>query len=226
MRCFFDADAFHSMLLTDYPQAASQPGAPIASEVWYQRAASKAASQAASSEEWYQSQRARAATTRWTTKGLQHEDDDTAGGGDPEAGCEGNGDGASACDAGGGSAEVNQCMLQRASKGAAKVAPGEVGDAAAAKTLLSRTRLVCGLHPDQAAGEIAAFADRLGLPWCIVPCCVYSKTFTKRRLQDGTHVKSHSQLIKWLCENYPRARVATLDFEGKNQVVYCLPTSN
>ncbi|KAL9182309.1 hypothetical protein ACHAXT_012961 [Thalassiosira profunda] len=50
-------------------------------------------------------------------------------------------------------------------------------------------------------------------------------TFSKRKLNDGTNVKSHEHLVQWLKERDPNARVATLDLEGKNTVVYTLPVA-
>ncbi|KAL7457808.1 hypothetical protein ACHAWC_009348 [Mediolabrus comicus] len=83
--------------------------------------------------------------------------------------------------------------------------------------------LTVGLHCDQAAGEIVEFASALNIPWCIVPCCVYSEIFSCRKLRNGTRVKTYEHLVQWLCERDDRAKVATLDIEGKNKVVYTLP---
>ena len=101
-------------------------------------------------------------------------------------------------------------------------------DPTKAQELLNKCNLIIGLHPDQAAGEIVEYALSKRIPWCIVPCCVYSQCFTKRKLKNGSLVKSYDDLVKWLCERDPRACVATLDIEGKNKVVYTLPdkTSN
>ncbi|KAL3783698.1 hypothetical protein ACHAW5_005183 [Stephanodiscus triporus] len=47
--------------------------------------------------------------------------------------------------------------------------------------------------------------------------------FPKRKLRDGTRVRTYDHLVEWLREKDPRARTATLDLEGKNTVVYSLP---
>ena len=105
-----------------------------------------------------------------------------------------------------------------------KSGANEITSISHAQEILTKCRLVVGLHPDQACGDIAEFADSLGLPWCVVPCCTYSNIFTKRKLMDGTRVTTHQQLIQWLVERFPRAKVGKLDsVEGKNVVVYCLP---
>merc|ERR1712216_935275 len=61
--------------------------------------------------------------------------------------------------------------------------------------LLSSCSAVVGLHPDQAAGHIAEYAVRTGKSFAVVPCCVYSSAFPRRKLADGTPVKSLPQLI-------------------------------
>eukprot|EP00956_Cyclotella_meneghiniana_P022992 scaffold44120_cov66-Cyclotella_meneghiniana.AAC.5 len=96
-------------------------------------------------------------------------------------------------------------------------------DPTKAQELLNKCNLIIGLHPDQAAGEIVEYALSKRIPWCIVPCCVYSQCFTKRKLKNGSLVKSYDDLVKWLCERDPRACVATLDIEGKNKQYETLP---
>lgn len=142
-------------------------------------------------ENWFQGERTRAKAIAWTRKGLRQEGHNEGHQEDVP------------------SSEVNQ-----------EETDNEVTHATVAKSILKRCKLVIGLHPDQAAGDIAAFANDLGMPWCIVPCCVYSDMFPKRRLQDGSQVKSDSQLLQYFREVYPTAKVATLDVEGKNQVLY------
>mmetsp|Transcript_23506 Transcript_23506/g.32972 ORF Transcript_23506/g.32972 Transcript_23506/m.32972 type:complete len:416 (-) Transcript_23506:77-1324(-) len=142
-------------------------------------------------EKWFQGERSRAKAIKWTTKGLQKEGQNEDHHEDDII------------------SEVGEEEIDN-----------EVADSTAAISILKRCKLVIGLHPDQAAGDIAEFANDLGVPWCIVPCCVYSDMFPKRRLQDGSQVKSHSQLLQWFSEVYPESKVATLDIEGKNQVVY------
>ena len=101
----------------------------------------------------------------------------------------------------------------------------DIVDPAEARDIVRRCHLVVGLHPDQAAGDIIDFAMAMGVPYCIVPCCVYSDTFAQRKLRDGTKVRTFDHLVEWLCEKDPRAKTATLDLEGKNTVVYTLPGS-
>ena len=81
--------------------------------------------------------------------------------------------------------------------------------------LLASCSAVVGLHPDQAAGAIVEFAVGQGKPFAVVPCCVYSSAFPKRRLPDGTPVRTHGQLVEYLVSRAPGAQTRALDFEGK-----------
>ncbi|CAL57315.1 Putative E3 ubiquitin-protein ligase,makorin-related [Ostreococcus tauri] len=83
---------------------------------------------------------------------------------------------------------------------------------------------VVAMHPDQATDAAVDFALERGLPFAVVPCCVYSKEFSTRRLRSGERVSTHDQLVTYLAEKAGIAdvRVAELPFRGKNRVVYSL----
>lgn len=89
---------------------------------------------------------------------------------------------------------------------------------------ISQCSAVVGLHPDQAAGHVVDFAIAARKPFVVVPCCVYFNSFTKRKLADGTMVRSYEQLLKYLESRGPGIRRRTLDFEGKNVALYWSPT--
>ncbi|KAG2484381.1 hypothetical protein HYH03_016797 [Edaphochlamys debaryana] len=93
----------------------------------------------------------------------------------------------------------------------------------AVQTLLSCS-VVAAMHPDQAAEPAARLALALGVPFAIVPCCVYATEFPARKLADGQQVRSYEQLCQFLAELGGEG-VATLPFEGKNQLIYRLPSS-
>ena len=72
-----------------------------------------------------------------------------------------------------------------------------------------------------------------GTAFAVVPCCVYSDEFPQRKvdLPDGssTLVRTYDQLLKYLkgkaetMSGHGSRRLieeATLDFEGKNRVIY------
>ncbi|GAX83839.1 hypothetical protein CEUSTIGMA_g11263.t1 [Chlamydomonas eustigma] len=98
-------------------------------------------------------------------------------------------------------------------------------DALKALNVIQACSIVVGMHPDQASTPLVDLAILLNKPFALVPCCVYSSHFPKRRLADGRHVRSYEELIKCIIEKDPEhVRVAELPFEGKNLVVYRLPS--
>ena len=151
-----------------------------------------------SQDDWLQCEIEKAKQIVWTTKGLQHED----GSNDDEQTDE-----LSQIDA------ANESSISYST---------EIETPSKVQEILNNCHLIIGLHPDQAVGEIVEYAIAKNIPWCVVPCCVYSQQFTKRRLKNGRLVKTYDELVEWLCERDPRARVATLDMEGKNKAVYTL----
>jgi len=99
------------------------------------------------------------------------------------------------------------------------VEPGLSFEDAAA--VLSAASLVVGLHPDQAAAEIVAFSAAYGVPFAVVPCCVYRAQFPARKLPNGQPVRTYDDLVAWCVENGPPGTESTeLPFEGKNKVVF------
>ena len=81
--------------------------------------------------------------------------------------------------------------------------------------------VVIGMHPDEATEAIVNFAMEYNKPFAIVPCCVFPELFPHRRDAKGDLVKERLQLVEYLVLK-TRARVAHLDMEGANQVVYSL----
>lgn len=87
--------------------------------------------------------------------------------------------------------------------------------------LLSSASVAIGMHPDQAAGALVHFALDRGLPFAVVPCCVYSAEFPKRKLKDGRRVKSYEDLCDYLQEQAPDIERAVLPgLEGRNVCLY------
>jgi len=92
-------------------------------------------------------------------------------------------------------------------------------DDASLRQHLEGTVLVAGLHLDGAAEAAVDFALSLKKPFAIVPCCTCSKDFPGRQL-DGKPVRSHFDLLRYLQRKDPRIRLDSLDFVGKNQVLW------
>ena len=99
--------------------------------------------------------------------------------------------------------------------------------------VLQDCSIVIGLHPDGATDAIVDFALHMGKPFAILPCCVYRKTFTHRRTPNGEQVRDYDDLLSYLeakggSESGAGSsgsggviRRATLDFEGRNVVLFC-----
>jgi hypothetical protein len=92
--------------------------------------------------------------------------------------------------------------------------------------ILNNASAIVGMHPDQGAEYIVDFALHRNIPFAVVPCCVYSKQFPKRKLLDGTPVKTYFQLLSHLQSKDPRIRRDVLPFEGKNIVLWFDPLSS
>jgi hypothetical protein len=101
---------------------------------------------------------------------------------------------------------------------------GEITDAKDALGTILSAKLIVGFHPDQATGASIDLAMELGIPFCVVPCCVFPAEFPDRKLVDGTRVRCHTQLIEYLKTKNPMIQTAALNFHftetAKNLVLY------
>ena len=61
--------------------------------------------------------------------------------------------------------------------------------------VLQDCSVVLGLHPDGATDAIVEFALQHSKPFAVLPCCVYRKTFTHRRLPNGEPVRNYDDLV-------------------------------
>ena len=112
--------------------------------------------------------------------------------------------------------------LEAEEHGAASLHPAYV-EKEWAKTceMLSSASVAIGMHPDQAAGALVQFALDRGLPFAVVPCCVYSAEFPKRKLKDGRRVKTYEDLCDYLQEQAPGIeRVVLPGLEGRNVCLF------
>jgi hypothetical protein len=168
----------------------------------------------------FQNEIERAKRIVWTTKGLRHEDGTSFNEGDVAESVD---DFCSSSTNGMDSSEATDTVGEEGPQ--KEVDSSEIVDPNEVRNILQRCHLIVGFHPDQAAGDIVDYALATNIPYCIVPCCVYSDAFASRRLHDGTKVTSYEHFVKWLCEKDPLAKMATLDIDGKNIVIYSLPKS-
>jgi hypothetical protein len=104
----------------------------------------------------------------------------------------------------------------------AQAATTTVRNAYEAFKTLQACSCICGMHPDQAAGPIVEMGVALGKSFAVVPCCVYSSEFPKRKLKSGKPVTSYNDLLDYLQEQDPeRIKREKLPYlEGKNIVLY------
>lgn len=82
--------------------------------------------------------------------------------------------------------------------------------------------LVIGLHPDEATEHIVDYALEAGVPFAVVPCCVFPRLFPDRRLQQAGQlvpVTSYAELVNYLTAK-GQAQRDVLGFVGANVVVY------
>ncbi|KAK9811704.1 hypothetical protein WJX72_008710 [[Myrmecia] bisecta] len=92
--------------------------------------------------------------------------------------------------------------------------------------LLQQCSLVVGLHPDQATDAIVDFALQFRKCFAVVPCCVFARQFTHRKLQNSCGelepVVLYAHLVEYL-RRKADAQIEYLPFEGMNQAVYLTP---
>lgn len=101
---------------------------------------------------------------------------------------------------------------------------GEESQESPLQALMEGCSMVVGMHPDQATEAIVDFALAMGKPFAVVPCCVFPKLFSWRRLEGGAPVRTHEEFVEYLRSKCPqRIKVTTLDFVGRNTVVYAVP---
>ena len=85
---------------------------------------------------------------------------------------------------------------------------------------MTSVKLIVGLHPDEATEPIFSTALELGLPFAVIPCCVFAASFPDRRLKDGSSPSSYEQFLRYLKEKDLRLQDERLPFLGKNTVVF------
>lgn len=77
---------------------------------------------------------------------------------------------------------------------------------------------IVGLHPDGATDCVVDAAVASGLPFAVVPCCVFPSLMAG--LRGGRVLRSREELIASLVARAPGASVAWLPIQGANKVVW------
>jgi hypothetical protein len=88
---------------------------------------------------------------------------------------------------------------------------------------LKAASCLVGMHPDEATELIVDCGLAWGIPFAVVPCCVFATLFSERRLHGGGSVSTYEDLIAYLMEKDTRIRREFLNFHGRNQVLYFIP---
>ncbi|EJK65276.1 hypothetical protein THAOC_13883 [Thalassiosira oceanica] len=88
-----------------------------------------------------------------------------------------------------------------------------------------RKLLLLGMHPDEPTEAIIDVALKHGLPFAVVPCCVFADLYPNRKLwseeQGGEiPVRTYEQFIEYLLAKDKSLRIETLPFQGKCNVIY------
>jgi hypothetical protein len=76
-------------------------------------------------------------------------------------------------------------------------------------------KLLVGFHPDEATEAIIDMAVQNRIPFVIVPCCVFPKLFSHRRL-NGKSVSTYMDFVRYLKTKHPAIREASLPFHAKS----------
>mmetsp|Transcript_13765 Transcript_13765/g.20897 ORF Transcript_13765/g.20897 Transcript_13765/m.20897 type:complete len:369 (+) Transcript_13765:1-1107(+) len=79
---------------------------------------------------------------------------------------------------------------------------------------------VVGLHPDQPTEDIVDIALEKNKPFAVIPCCVFPCLFPMRLLSSGKNVVHYEDFMQYLLEKDDRLKETTLNFEGKNRLIY------
>lgn len=96
--------------------------------------------------------------------------------------------------------------------------------------LVRECTAIVGMHPDQATDAIVTAALARGVPFFVVPCCVFPSHFTSRRLPslvpggDMRSVRSYEDLVEYIATQSEDIRATRLPFDGRNTCLWWRPT--
>ncbi|KAL7554861.1 hypothetical protein ACHAWF_018410 [Thalassiosira exigua] len=101
----------------------------------------------------------------------------------------------------------------------------QIIDSRSALEVFQSLDLIVGFHPDQATEATVDMALLLGIPFAVVPCCVFPSEFPDRCF-NGKRVRTHSELLDYLQTKHHKMRKERLPFietdTAKNVVLYML----
>ena len=84
-----------------------------------------------------------------------------------------------------------------------------------------RISLLTAMHPDEATEAVVDVGLEAGIPFAVVPCCVFSEMFPQRRMKkSGREPTSYEEFCEYLSEKEDKIRRENLGFHGKDSVLY------
>ena len=88
--------------------------------------------------------------------------------------------------------------------------------------ILANCRAIVALHPDEATDAIVDTAVRRRVPFLIVPCCVFYRLFSHRRMPNNPSqpVSTHEDLLDYLQAKDDSIQRTLLPFEGANTILW------
>ena len=89
--------------------------------------------------------------------------------------------------------------------------------------LVAECSLIVGMHPDEATHPLVDCAISYSKPAVVVPCCVYSRLFPER-LIDETVVTTYGKLLKYIITRSDKSTCHELPFEGR-RIAILIPSS-
>lgn len=92
-------------------------------------------------------------------------------------------------------------------------------------SIVAGASMLVGMHPDIVTEKIVDCALQRGLPFAVVPCCVFPKEFPHRITSEGNTVTTYEEFVTYLQSKHPSIQQGYLPFLGRNIVLYTLPTS-
>jgi hypothetical protein len=86
--------------------------------------------------------------------------------------------------------------------------------------IINEASLIIGMHPDEATFDIIKTSCKYSKNFAVVPCCVFPTLFSDRILKNGEKVVEYPELISYIMEYVPDAKIDFLNIEGRNKVIY------
>ena len=85
--------------------------------------------------------------------------------------------------------------------------------------LTERVVLLVGMHPDQATEDVVECGLRNGIPFAVVPCCVFAHL-------DSRRPTTYEAFVEYLACKDPGVKRDRLNFRGRDTVLYWKGSSN